>query len=246
LPGVAAHHQKVTRQDTCPPLEISNASDRHSAYHNSADFIVAVHGNLHGCIGSATSGDIDVLADGLHALNVKLDEEVQRRIVHVTKDEASLTEKVLADQAAKDNEVLNEGKRLLDEQEVLYREMLEKFILELKKEKSKNLEELHDRLSDERDLIRKHAQENIKKLTDQAREFKAKIVAEEQSHAANETKYILDKLKKISEDRTLHPLGSEDMTKIEANIYTKVGTKASGHDCPNMNPADVHLFSIAK
>ncbi len=207
-----------------------------------SDIITEVDSRTHACTKSSVSEEIDILFDSINRISTEADELIQTRIKQLTSIEETKIKQIIQQRQISINMVLKKGSFHIEDYEKYYRNLIEQYIQELEIEMTKRLDKLHEQLESFKGTILMTSQNSIEDLTIKIQNAKKEVIDHIHRQALEKIKQILTDAGSISIEKT--PLGYEQLTKINLQIYSTVGTKEDEQGCDNIHDREKFINDI--
>jgi hypothetical protein len=120
------------------------------------------------------------------------------------------------------------------EQEQLFQEWLQRYIVKLNEWRSLELAELQKELLDYQKRIIQVSQQRTRSLNEEANRIKLIIIQQEEAFETEQTDKVFTAMYDISRKDAAQHLGSESKTELNLRIQANVGVMAPGQGCTNI------------
>ncbi|CAF4038440.1 unnamed protein product, partial [Rotaria sp. Silwood1] len=204
----------------------SNWQEKYFLHGESSNIVTDVENQIHGCVNSSVSEDIDIYISNLHDINITADEILQEQRQDII------------------NRIIIKGHSNMNQCEKYYRKIIEEFIKKLEIEMSIHLDDLQKQMENEKDIVFATSHNNIKDITIKAQNAKKDFLRIIQSFAEIKRQEIIKKIINISIDKTRQPLGYEQLRTLNLQIYSRVGIKEDEHGCDNISERNKFIKDI--
>ncbi|CAF2523865.1 unnamed protein product [Rotaria sp. Silwood2] len=109
---------------------------------------------------------------------------------------------------------------------------------------SKHLDLLQKQIEAEKQRVFSHTNSNIQDLTVRSENAKRQFLQILQVFAESKRQEVLDEISSISKDKTLQPLGYEQLRRLNVEMYSTVGMKKEVQGCDNVPDRNKHIKDI--
>ncbi|CAF4004373.1 unnamed protein product [Rotaria sordida] len=216
--------------------EAQNGSwqQKYFVHGDSSDIVADVQNQIHGCINSSVSEDIDVFLSSLHDIATAADKILHDRLSKISSMEEKVINQLIQERQDIINKIIIKGRLQMDQSEEHYRKIIEEFIAKLQIEMSIHLDSLQKQMEAEKQSVFSHSNNNIKNLTIRSQTAKKQFLQILQAFTESKREEVLDKISDSSMDKTRQPLSYEQLRKLNLEMYSTVGIKKDGEGCDNI------------
>ncbi|CAF2954033.1 unnamed protein product, partial [Rotaria sp. Silwood2] len=222
----------------------SQWENKYFIHGDSSDIVADVKNQVHGCIASSVSENIDIYLSQLHDITITADNILHQRLLTISSLEENVIQQIIQERQSLIDKILIKGRSQMDQSEDYYRKLIEDFIAKLQIEMSKHLDLLQKQIEAEKQSVFSHANSNIQDLTVRSENAKRQFLQILQVFAESKRQGVLDEMSSTSMDRTLQPLGYEQLRKLNVEMYSTVGMKKEGQGCDNIPDRNKYIKDI--
>ncbi|CAF4498751.1 unnamed protein product [Rotaria sp. Silwood2] len=222
----------------------SNWQEKYFIHGDSSDLVVDVKNQVHGCIASSVSENIDIYLSSLHDIALTTDNILHQRLLAISSLEEKVIQQIIQERQNLIDKILVKGRSQMDQSEEYYRKLIEDFIAKLQIEMSKHLDLLQKQIEAEKQRVFSHTNSNIQDLTVRSENAKRQFLQILQVFAESKRQEVLDEISSISKDKTLQPLGYEQLRRLNVEMYSTVGMKKEVQGCDNVPDRNKHIKDI--
>ncbi|CAF3330577.1 unnamed protein product [Rotaria socialis] len=205
--------------------------EKYFVHGDSSDIVADVQSQVHGCVCSSVSEDINVYISSLHKISMQSDEILKQRLSMMTSVEAATITKLVQQRQILIEQIIKKGADEMDKSEGHYRKIIEEFIAKLEVEMSKHLDELQARMEDEKTMVFESSHDSLQLLAVNVQEAKAKLLRTVELSTTSKRQEILRQIVQVSSDTKRQLIGYEQLRKLNMDIYSTVGTKEDVQGC---------------
>ncbi|CAF0926811.1 unnamed protein product [Rotaria sp. Silwood1] len=179
----------------------------------------------------APTAEMKKLLARLNVAHMESNESIQRRLEKVSKEAERVLGLIINETTDEQNRLLEYAQGIQARHEELYREWLQKYIVELDRWRSTELAKLHEKLEISKKRISDDLQKKLTIVNQEVEAAKSQIFLEEQERQAKEADHIVSDVKSISQQNKTQHIGTESNT----DIYLKIRANAGNRDTDREN-----------
>jgi hypothetical protein len=185
--------------------------------------------------GMTPSAEMRNLLARLNVAHIESNEIVQQRLEGVSKEAERVFGIIIDETTEEQNRLLQYTQQIQGRLQALHREWLEKYVVELDRWQSIELDKLHENLENAKSSINDVFQKKLAIVNRQVEAAKSQIFHEEQEKQTKETNEIVSDVTKTSQQNKMQHIGTETNTNILFNIRANAGNKELIRENPNFN-----------
>ncbi|CAF2143132.1 unnamed protein product [Rotaria magnacalcarata] len=213
---------------------ISEWKETHFLHGKSHDIVTDVLQEVHGCINSSVSENIDIRISRLHQIDTETDAIFRKRLAAIASKQKVTIDQLVIKRQEIIEEIIKDGRDQIDQSEGRFQQIIEDFITELEVEMSKYLDELQRHMEKNKDKVLVSSHNSIAYLEAKVQKAKTKLFQVLETASASKRKEIFDEASKYLSERTSQLLGFEQYRKFNMEMYSTVGTKEEEQGCENI------------
>ncbi|CAF1502438.1 unnamed protein product [Rotaria magnacalcarata] len=213
---------------------ISEWKETHFLHGKSHDIVTDVLQEVHGCINSSVSENIDIRISRLHQIDTETDAIFRKRLAAIASKQKVTIDQLVIKRQEIIEEIIKDGRDQIDQSEGRFQQIIEDFITELEVEMSKYLDELQRHMEKNKDKVLVSSHNSIAYLEAKVQKAKTKLFQVIETASASKRKEIFDETSKYLSERTSQLLGFEQYRKFNMEMYSTVGTKEDEQGCENI------------
>ncbi|CAM4788896.1 unnamed protein product [Rotaria magnacalcarata] len=213
---------------------ISEWKETHFLHGKSHDIVTDVLQEVHGCINSSVSENIDIRISRLHQIDTETDAIFRKRLAAIASKQQVTIDQLVIKRQEIIEEIIKDGRDQIDQSEGRFQQIIEDFITELEVEMSKYLDELQRHMEKNKDKVLVSSHNSIAYLEAKVQKAKTKLFQVIETASASKRKEIFDEASKYLSERTSQLLGFEQYRKFNMEMYSTVGTKEEEQGCENI------------
>ncbi|CAF2698079.1 unnamed protein product [Rotaria sp. Silwood2] len=162
-------------------------------------------------------------------------EIIQRRLEGVSKAAERILGLIINETTEDQNRLLEYAQEIQMRHEELYREWLQKYIIELDRWRSSELAKLHEKLENSKKRMSDVLQKKLTIVNQEVEAAKNQIFLDEQERQAREADNIVSDVKAISHQNKTQYIGTEANTDIHLRIRANAGNRDMNREHPKLN-----------
>ncbi|CAF3302231.1 unnamed protein product [Rotaria sp. Silwood2] len=218
---------RITKSDS-KETSTSQWNKVNSCIYDSAHVQSTLTAQSHSLINLSTAEEVSKLMVNLNNAHRRLDGIVKDRLQIISKETEMIIGQITTDTHDIQLSLLSFAKARQSQQDELYREWLQKYVVILDGWKSARLAKLQEELQEYQRAIITYSQRRISSVNTEANKIKSLILREEQEKASLEINALMAQIESLSTHQILQHIGSETMTNMNLTILANVGRKMPG------------------
>lgn len=175
--------------------------------------------------GISSSDDMQKLLASLNVSNIESSEILQQRLQGLSKEAERVIGFIIEDTTDEQNRLLEYAQGIQARQEELYREWLQKYLIELDQWRSHELQLLHEKIDVYKEQISAIAHRKLAFVNEQVKQAKSDIFREEFQRQSSKTDEIVADMEKLTRNNDTQHFGTETKTDIHLQIQGHGGRK---------------------
>ncbi|CAF0979200.1 unnamed protein product [Rotaria sordida] len=216
---------------------------------SSWDIIADVQNEIHGCINSSVSEEIDIYLSNLHFIATQADEILQESLLKISSKEQQEINRLVQARQNIINDLIKDGRTQMNQTETYYRKQIEDFIDKLQTETAGYIDLLQKQVEAKKQDVFSHSNINLEELTMKSETAKTKLLQRLQASTHKKREEVLHQTINMSNHKTSQSLGYEQLRKVNLELYSTVGIKEDGqgyNNIPNRDKYDKEIKAAKK
>ena len=215
-----------------------NTSDQHykqidSKISASAHVQSQLTAQYHACFNLTTYENFNTALSTLKINCTEFDHRVKHKLAQLSVVVEGKLAQIIAETKGEQDRLLAFDKARQTQDEELFQEWLQRYIVKLNEWRSLQLAELQEELLKSQKEIIAASEKKTRFVLDEAKKIKLQILEYEQQMEAQRTNKLFSTIYESSKEGALQHLGSESKTELNLRIQANVGVMAPGQGCRN-------------
>lgn len=165
------------------------------------------------------------LVSRLNVAHIESNEIIQERLNRLSVEAERVIGMIIHETSEEQNRLLEYAQNVQATHEELYREWLQKYIIELDQWRSTQLNRLQEKLDYEKKTVNVMLQKKLTIVNQEVEAAKNQIFKEEQERQAQEVDDIVSDVKEATKNKNYHDTGTETNTDIHLKIRANAGNR---------------------
>ena len=225
---MAAAQERYVENDTLSKMSSKKKID--SATVDSAHVQSQLSSSFHACFNISIPGDTIALINSLKKNQSQLDTSLRARLTKLSTAAENELRDIIDDTRRRQQDVLAYDKSCQLQQNELYQEWLQKYIVVLNRWRSEELDNLQSELSKYQQKITQKFTQRIEALNNRVNQCRHSIWSTEQQNAIDRTNHLTAEMIDITTTNSQF-LGSQAKVEFNLRIQANAGRIASGQSC---------------
>ncbi|CAF3338040.1 unnamed protein product [Rotaria socialis] len=186
--------------------------------------------------GISSSAEMQNLLASLNVTHMESSEIIQQRLHGLSREAERVMGLIINDTIDEQNRLLEYAQEIQARQEELHREWLQKYLLELDRWRSHELEQLHEKIDGYKETINLVAYKKLAFVNQQVKSAKSYIFQDEYNRQTEKADRIVSDMEKLSRQHDMQQFGTEAKTDIHLKIQGNGGNKPMNEKAPFYDP----------
>lgn len=238
---ISKKHKPPTSNGKGHPSKDSQSiqwNNKYFVHGKSSDIVAEVKNDIHGCIESFISEDINIYISYLCDIDRQANQILENRCKQISNQEQQIIDQIVLAQQTLIAQLIQNGRSKMDLSERYYQTVIEGFLAKLQVQMSKHLDSLQQQLDKNKTSIFSASTQRITNVTNISRNAKQILFERLQLIVDQQRLNLLKKLDAKTKEHKSQTIGYEQLRKLDVSVYSTVGLKQPGQVCDNIPNRD--------